>query len=230
MNLKTASHTALLTAIDDARTELNRRYWLDVYATTPGRDPWSHDVKGHEFLKRAAVVAAVSHRQLLIIATPDAVPPAFEIGANLLGASIVMYPPCPCGWYTDPCTGCRCSAAVIRRHTERTRRLRNPSDLSLTATRPPARELESKYLGTSLATMLIQVERARVLTAPPLTLDDHGTTLLRQAMSELAISAVGRDSILSVAADIARLDGSDRIRTEHLSESIQYRRLDRINF
>jgi magnesium chelatase family protein len=51
--------------------------------------------------------------------------------------------------------------------------------------------------------------------------------LLRQAMTELGLSARAHDKVLRVARTIADIEGHTSLRPEHLSEAIQYRRLDR---
>ena len=47
------------------------------------------------------------------------------------------------------------------------------------------------------------------------------------AMSELNLSARAYDRILKVSRTIADLAGADEITIEHLSETLQYRTLDR---
>ena len=58
-------------------------------------------------------------------------------------------------------------------------------------------------------------------------LDDAGETVLRQAITELGLSARAHDKILRVARTIADLGDSKRITAEHLLEAVHYRRLDR---
>jgi magnesium chelatase family protein len=58
-------------------------------------------------------------------------------------------------------------------------------------------------------------------------LDDATKELLKNAMADLNFSARAYDRILKVARTIADLAASDHILTEHVSEAVQYRSLDR---
>ena len=59
------------------------------------------------------------------------------------------------------------------------------------------------------------------------TLGKEESELLKMAMTELNFSARAYDKILKVSRTISDLAGSEQIKTEHLSEAIQYRSLDR---
>jgi magnesium chelatase family protein len=58
-------------------------------------------------------------------------------------------------------------------------------------------------------------------------LDDQGKEILRQAMTELGLSARAYDKIRRVARTIADLEPSETVKSHHVAEAVQYRLLDR---
>ena len=58
-------------------------------------------------------------------------------------------------------------------------------------------------------------------------LDDTGESVLRQAMTELGLSARAHDKVLRISRTIADLADRDPIVSEDVLEAIHYRRLDR---
>ncbi len=109
----------------------------------------------------------------------------------------------------------------------------------------PHEQLASKADGTDSATMRSQVVQTRgVQTArnaggqpnsalgrrdldKVAQLDEASQALMKQAMTELGLSARAYDKIRRVARTIADLDDSESIQMTHISEAIGYRLLDR---
>jgi magnesium chelatase family protein len=57
--------------------------------------------------------------------------------------------------------------------------------------------------------------------------DEPGSRLLKAAMDVRCLSALAYDRILKIARTIADLDNSENVRSEHISEAIFFRNLDR---
>lgn len=156
--------------------------------------------------------------------------------------------PCPCGYFTDPRRPCKCSAPQIDRYLARiSGPLLERIDIHVEVPAVPIAQLRDLQPGTDGATMRAQVMRTldvqRQRFGPNTTttngrmasrairkhakIDAAGERLLRQAMNELGLSARAHDKVLRVARTIADLAGEKHISATHLSEAIQYRRLDR---
>jgi magnesium chelatase family protein len=58
-------------------------------------------------------------------------------------------------------------------------------------------------------------------------LDPESMELLKEAVTNLSLSARAYDRILKVARTIADLVGAPKIQVDHLGEAVQYRALDR---
>ena len=156
--------------------------------------------------------------------------------------------PCPCGYFTDPRRACKCSAPQIDRYLARiSGPLIERIDIHVEVPAVPISALRDKQPGTASATLREQVARVLVIqrerfgkgstttngrmTSRQLrkyaAIDNEGERLLRQAVSELGLSARAHDKVLRVARTIADLAGEENVSATHLSEAIQYRRLDR---
>jgi len=155
--------------------------------------------------------------------------------------------PCPCGYFTDPRRPCKCSAPQIDRYLARiSGPLLERIDIHIEVPAVPVAALRDMQPGTDSATMRAQVRQAMAVQrerfgdgkttngrmTPRLLrkhapLDRDGERILRQVVSELGLSARAHDKVLRVARTIADLAGEANISATHLSEAIQYRRLDR---
>ena len=110
----------------------------------------------------------------------------------------------------------------------------------------PYQQLTGQPNGTSTTTIRGQVVAAReiqtrrnsgplrpnsALSGPQLDklapMDAAGRELLRQAITELGLSARAYDKIRRVARTIADLESRDAIEAHHVAEAVQYRLLDR---
>jgi magnesium chelatase family protein len=118
-------------------------------------------------------------------------------------------------------------------------------DIHAEAPAVPWKELSRAPTGTSTARMRDQAltarERQIARQGPGLynarlsgkqldkvaAMDEMAMSLLGQAMSELGLSARAYDKIRRVARTIADLAGKERVESEHVSEAVQYRLLDR---
>ena len=155
--------------------------------------------------------------------------------------------PCPCGYAGDPSGRCACTPDQILRYRARVSGpLLDRIDLQVEVPRVPIAELRQRA-GTeeSSASVLLRViaARGRQLARAGMAnaqlgnreverdcvLSAGDNTLLERAVDKLGLSARAYHRILRVARTIADLDGSERIHSAHLSEAIQYRRLDRRN-
>lgn len=155
--------------------------------------------------------------------------------------------PCPCGYFTDPRKPCKCSPPQIDKYLARiSGPLIDRIDIHIEVPAVPYRELRGDRDGTPSAEMREQVIAARRRQAARnngssvcngrmssrdlrkwCKLDDSGELILRQAMTELGLSARAHDKVLRICRTIADLAESESIQAQHVSEAIQYRRLDR---
>jgi magnesium chelatase family protein len=163
--------------------------------------------------------------------------------------------PCPCGFYNHPEKECVCGPGVVQRYLNKVSGpLLDRIDLHIEVTPVSFDEMTAVRKAESSATIRERVIKAREIQSvrfsnfnqqagqPPVycnammtssqvknlcRVGEDGKKLLRSAMERLGLSARAYDRILKVARTIADLDAKDDISTEHLSEAIQYRSLDR---
>ena len=155
--------------------------------------------------------------------------------------------PCPCGYYGDSTRECRCTGGIIQRYLGKiSGPLLDRIDLHVEVAAVPFQELQqptsSSSNGVGSAEMAERVERARVLQnargfvnaqlpsaklRDACQLDEAGAKTLEMAVRRMSLSARAHDRILKVARTIADMDNSERVKSKHLAEAVQYRSLDR---
>ena len=152
--------------------------------------------------------------------------------------------PCPCGFYGDPKRECRCSPNMITKYRNRiSGPLLDRIDIHIEVPAVKYKEMAGEATGETSERVRQRVAEARAVQRNRLghanarlapkemkqhcRLDTDCQELLKMAMTELNLSARAYDRILKVSRTIADLDASEHIQSQHISEAIQYRSLDR---
>ena len=157
--------------------------------------------------------------------------------------------PCPCGFHNHPEKECVCSPGMVQKYLNR---ISGPlldridihievvpvkydklSDTSKTERSESVRDrvIKARAIQTKRFAGINGIYSNAQMT-PSMQrrycqLDEAGGRLLRRAMELRGLSARAYDRILKVARTIADLAESENITTEHISEAINYRNLDR---
>jgi len=166
-------------------------------------------------------------------------------------ASVLMLAamnPCPCGYLGDSRKPCKCSPAQIDKYVSRiSGPLIDRIDIHIEVPAVPFAELRSERDGTPSSAMREQVLAARRRQNERFAgdttmangrmiskairrfcrLDSASELVLKQALTELGLSARAHDKILRVSRTIADLAGRETIAPDDVLEAIHYRRLDR---
>ncbi len=159
-----------------------------------------------------------------------------------------MMNPHPFGYYTDPKKACRCNPTKIQNYMGKiSGPLLDRIDIHIELPSIKYKELTDTKDAELSSVIKERVEKARAIQRERFktegifynaqmntklikkycVLGDEAKELLKLAMTELALSARAYDKILKVSRTVGDLAGSEQIKTEHLSEAIQYRSLDR---
>lgn len=161
-----------------------------------------------------------------------------------------MTQPCPCGNYGNPNVECTCTPMQIQKYMAKiSGPLLDRIDIHIDVPAVKVADLAQKKPGEQSASIRERVIGAREIQLRRFSvkhkqifsnsgmqskeireyckIDSSGEDLLKMAMTKLGLSARAYDRILKVARTVADLGRSEEIRTEHLSEAIQYRSLDR---
>ena len=158
--------------------------------------------------------------------------------------------PCPCGFYNHPEKECVCSVSARKRYLNKiSGPLLDRIDLHVEVTPVSYKELSNQEYNSEtsedirkrvLKAREIQKERfknnKKIFNNSQMSsrmartickLDKESVEILKMAMEKLQLSARAYDRILKVSRTIADLDQSKDIKSEHLSQAINYRNLDR---
>ncbi len=157
--------------------------------------------------------------------------------------------PCPCGYFGST-RECKCSPIQIQRYVGKiSGPLMDRIDIHIDVPAVKFNELRGKgtHDAESSAVIRERVIKAREIQLRRLNgdgvfsnsamssgeirkhcaLDTESEALLEKAMARQGLSARAHDRILKVSRTIADLDSSENIRSNHISEAINYRSLDR---
>ncbi len=157
--------------------------------------------------------------------------------------------PCPCGFHNHPEKECMCSTGMVQKYLNRiSGPLLDRIDIHIEVVPVNYDKLSDSCKVEHSSVVRERVVRARAIQARRFEavkgvysnsqmsssmqrkfcqLDDTGGRLLKTAMEVRGLSARAYDRILKVARTIADLAESDYITSEHISEAINYRNLDR---
>lgn len=151
--------------------------------------------------------------------------------------------PCPCGWLGDPSGRCRCTSEQVQRYRARVSGpLLDRIDLHIEVQRlaydamnGPQGEPSDSVRKRVARARQIQLQRSNMLNSQltPQQIDavcalkKTDRLLLQRTMEKLQLSARAYHRILRLARTIADMEAAADIMTRHLSEAINYRKLDR---
>jgi len=152
--------------------------------------------------------------------------------------------PCPCGYFSDPGRECTCSPSSIVRYQKRlSGPLLDRIDINVEVPRVAYEKLTSVIMPEGSADIRERVQRARerqlerfsdtsqtcnadmgpAQVREYCTVEPAAQALLRQAMTQLHLSARAFHRTLKLARTIADLAGEAVITSTHVAEAIQYR-------
>ena len=155
--------------------------------------------------------------------------------------------PCPCGYLNDPNKECTCSNLQIRNYQQKiSGPLLDRIDIHLTVNRVKYKELEKQTNAESSQNIKNKVSKAREiqnkrfkdenifvnsemnlkLIKKYCKIPEQAKQLLKQAVQTYNLSARAYFRLLKTARTIADLENSQHIKTEHIAEALQYRKIE----
>jgi magnesium chelatase family protein len=157
--------------------------------------------------------------------------------------------PCPCGYKGDMQHECTCSPTHINRYENKlSGPLLDRIDIHIEVPAVPFKEISSPIPAENSFPIKQRIEEARKIQLTRYKhrktifsnsgmatkdiknyciLDAGSESLLEKSVEKLGLSARAYHRILKIARTIADLAANESIKTHHIAEAIQYRRLDR---
>lgn len=156
--------------------------------------------------------------------------------------------PCPCGYFGDPYHECRCTPKQIQRYISKiSGPLLDRIDIQAEVPAVKYQELAGVTTGEPSESIRKRVQKAREIQQKRFKdmkiycnanmstkqvekyckIDSDAQQLLKAAITQLGMTARAYHRILKMSRTIADLATSESIESEHVSEAIQYRSLDR---
>lgn len=156
--------------------------------------------------------------------------------------------PCPCGYLTDSRHECTCTPHQIQQYRSRiSGPLLDRMDIHMEVPAVPVKDLQTRSRSESSNSMLKRIVSARKIQTRRFkrakiycnsqmgnrhirnhcVINSDSRRLLETAVDRLGFSARAYNRILKIARTISDLAASEKIKTDHISEAIQYRTLDR---
>lgn len=152
--------------------------------------------------------------------------------------------PCPCGYFGDEKRNCTCSPNAITRYQKRiSGPILDRIDMHVSVPAIPPGKLTGKYQSESSFNIQKRVQKARDIQLKRFkglkitsnaemnnkqlkafcNLDQQSVLLLKQAIAKLNLSARAFHRVIKIARTIADLEGSEKIKSNHVAEALQYR-------
>lgn len=156
--------------------------------------------------------------------------------------------PCPCGYFGHKTRSCTCQPIAVKRYLSKiSGPLLDRLDIHVEVPAVEYSELTNRKPEESSAEILKRVNKARKIQqirykkegifcnaalTPAMVrkycvLTKEAEELIKAAFDKLGMSARSYDRLLKIARTIADLDGKENIGVEHISQAINFRKLDK---
>ena len=152
--------------------------------------------------------------------------------------------PCPCGFFGDETRNCTCMPHMITRYQKRiSGPILDRIDMHVSVPAIPPGKLTGEHRSESSSIIQKRVQKARDAQLKRFkglkitsnaemnnkqlkqfcNLDQQSILLLKQAISKLNLSARAFHRVIKIARTIADLESSEKIKSNHVAEALQYR-------